>query len=289
MHLIDGAVAASKNAAAWALVPFLATSLAAGQSRTGPQVSPRAQSVARIEAQLRWNDERGKEAYVDARSRLTNEILAEVDGFIRESFMPRTASPDVVRRGLDELLNPRRDSFRNNFAATTDLSSGQYLIVGIEIPRGGPAEAEDAISIRAYRNDSGKFVLVTSVSDVTGTVGEIPYLIDLRVLTLPGPPVSGEFWFFSWARISPQSPPTAALRLYAFDGKRFRTVWSPAGDLLTEDYSSLVELVPGGFVVNRAVDPSGEAPHAPSLLVHEMFVPTVDGAIKVREWTSPVR
>ena len=48
------------------------------------------------------------------------------------------------------------------------------------------------------------------------------------------------------------------MRLFAFDGEKFRTVWSPA-DIIAEGAEEAVELTPNGFRFNKLFDPTGRA------------------------------
>lgn len=273
----------------WVILSLILIGTGFAQDRGEPRQVPGSQrSIADLEHQLRWNDQTGKSRYAAEGAKTTEELLARVDEFISARFLPRTARAEDVSAELDALLNPAKDYYTTCFALVADLPSGHFLIAGIEIPRGGPAVAEDAVSIRAYKNINGRFALVSSTSDLRSSSQVNPYLSDLHGLALPPPPVSGEFWFVAWARIPPQSPPTVALRLYGFDGVKFRTIWAPR-DFLTNNVRTAVDLLAGGFIVKRAVDPSGIAPYSPSAIVHELYVPTPGGVQITRQWTTPIQ
>ena len=129
------------------------------------------------------------------------------------------------------------------------------------------------------------FVAVSSSCDLHSADSENPTLSSLRATALPAP-TPDEFWFAAWAQVIEQSPPTAAMRVYAFDGKVFRTIWA-AKDFLTEsDLGKAVELTTGGFVLTKLFDPTGNHPHSPGIVIHEQYALTPDGPLKVTEWRT---
>jgi hypothetical protein len=82
---------------------------------------------------------------------LTNHIFAEVDGFVADSIQPNMAMNQVTA-ALDTLLNRQRGSTSNSVALTTNLPDGPFLIIGVELERGGSAVEENAISFRLSKS-----------------------------------------------------------------------------------------------------------------------------------------
>ncbi len=193
--------------------------------------------------QLRWHDDSSREQYLRARDNATNQVFGRLDGFVSQSLKPNATTAGRVKLSVDAQLGRREGDLGENIAFTPTLASGKFLIVGVDVPRGGPAIAEDAISIRAYRNDKNQFGLLAETgSDLDGHF--------LNAKAFPTAPVAGEFWLIAWGDQPPRTPYTVALRIYAFDGSSFRTVWSP-DDIVTRNVSSAVRLTPTGFSLDR--------------------------------------
>jgi hypothetical protein len=193
-----------------------------------------------------------------------------------------------VTAALDRLLNHQAGSGLKSVALTANLPTGLFLIVGVELERGGGAIDEGAISFRAYQDQSGRFVFVAATDDIRSDIQGIPFLCCVYAKSLSSLPVTGEFWFVAWARANVQSPPTIALRLFTFDVQQFRTLWSPP-DVLTRDLNNAVQIHPPGFIVNRAFDSSGQAAHSPDVIIHEQYALSVNGPVKITETQEPNR
>ena len=256
---------------------WLPTANAQAPQQTTP--ASHADAVARLSKQLRWHSEAESKQYDAVRDQVTQQVLGEIDGFISDNFHPGTATADQVKAGLDGLLGYKLGGVIYNVAFLANLPSGKFLIAGIELWRGGRAIADDAVSIRAYKETGNKFVLAASTDPLSGVVS-------LCVKVLPDPPVPGELWLMALADRPALAPPTVVMRLYAFDGEKFRTVWSPE-DIVTEGAESAVQLTSGGFTVNKLFDPTGGAPHSPSVVIHEQYTLAADGPHMVKEWKAP--
>ncbi len=267
-----------------ALLPFsLFASVAPAQGQTA--AAERASRIASLSNQLRWHDEVGRQRYAAARDGLTRQILNEIDGFISDSFRPDNATADQVKSGLDTVLGKKQGDRRNNFAFLLDLPSGQFLIAGVELWRGGEAIAENAISIRAYRVAESKFVPVADASDLSSSYPDNPYLEDLHASVLTTPSAAEGFWFIVLADVPPQSPPSVAVRIYAFDGEGFRAIWVPK-NILAETVESAVQITDDGFILQRLVDKSGVAAHSPETVVHERYLVSAEGVQKLNAWET---
>ncbi len=257
------------------------------QAQQGAAAKRHAAVVAKLSKQLRWNDEPSHQRYLAARNQATQQLLSEIDGFISDNFQPGTATADQVKAGLDILLGYNNKSGGNNFAFSVSLPSGKFLVAGVEIWRGGRAMAEDAVSIRAYKETGNKFVLAASTGDLHASDAEDPFqvLVSLCLRVLPNPPVPGELWLMASADVNVQAPPMVAMCLIAFDGEKFRTVWSPEA-IVAEGSDSAVQFTPGGFTVNKLFDSSGEAALAPNLVIHDQYTLAADGPHMVGEWKT---
>lgn len=267
------------------LAAFVGTLLIA--QAAGAQISSsRAERVAKLFAQLRWDDEAGYKRYLASRDEVTHALLREVDRFIAESFSS-AVSPGDVKDGLDRLFGYKQGMAINNVAFSADLPGGTFLIVGVEIWRGGRAIAENAMSFRAYRHDSDRLTFVGATEDLHGGDATYDALDWLHVRRIDRPPVSSECWFLGWAMVPPRSPYTIAMRAYAFDGEAFRTVWKPL-DVVVTSIEAAVDVEPTAFVVNSLFSVDGNPLHATEIK-HEQFALTRDGPVVVAEWRTTIQ
>jgi hypothetical protein len=245
--------------------------------------------VAELRQRLQWHGEADRNRYLAERDALTAKAFSEVDSFLVERFQSADLTSIGVKDELDTLLGADPGTrISSNVAFLASLPSGRFLIVGIEIWRGGGAINEDAISFRAYRVQGRRLTFVASSQELRSSDPDNPYLIDLRAKAIERPPVQSEFWFIGFAKVPPQSPPTIAVRLFAFDGQRFRTVWTPM-DLLVPSLDAAVVMTSSGFQVDQLFDPTGKAGHSPTEVIHLQFAVTLDGPQKVAEWRNPRR
>ena len=272
--------------------------------------------IADLAKHLRWHGQAEGREYVRIRDDVTSNLLTEIDGVVTDSFRPGV-QPGQVRSGLDALLGYKEGDGFHNVAFVADIAGEQYLIVGVELWRGPEVRAPDsaaaptepplpdaaarpptlpgeelpgqawgnAISFRAYRATGDRLI---AVGNQGFAVSDDPDHVILCCLTATvlATPVSGEFWFAAWAQVVEQSPPIVAFRVYAFDGKTFRTVWA-AKDFMAESVlTKAIDVTSNGFVLNRLFDPTGHAAHSPGIVIHEQYALTPNGPQKVTEWTT---
>lgn len=240
-----------------------------------------AEKIKALVQQLRWRDEAGLERYESTKDRITSEILSDVDGFISDTFKPSSATLEFVRAGLNALLGYKSGDIWHNTAYAVDLAQGHFLIAGVELSGGSDAIDDDAISFRAYRQTGNKFLL-TAHAEVIRAVA------DWHVKALAQTPVPNEFWFLVAADSTPQAPPTVAIRLCAFDGQQFHTVWQPK-NIVAESAEKAVEVTDEGFIVDSLFDTTGGAASSPSVIIHERYVLTPELPQKTAEWRTDVQ
>jgi hypothetical protein len=90
--------------------------------------------------------------------------------------------------------------------------------------------------------------------------------------------VGNEFWFLAWAEGHSSA---IKLRLFGFDGTRFRLV-STTSEIIVPELDRAVQMTPdGGFTVRRKSDEYGG-------VVVEQYAVTADGPRKVSEWKTDV-
>ena len=96
-------------------------------------------------------------------------------------------------------------------------------------------------------------------------------------------PIGTEFWFIAWAQLPGAAPPTATTRLFAFDGERFRTLWT-TDPFVTPYIDQAVEVTQDGrFTLRRMPDFKGMT------VINEQYAVTADGPQKVTEWETERR
>src|SRR4249919_3299887 len=99
----------------------------------------RVESVGRLLKELRWHDNKSHQQYLRIKDERTKRLLSEVDGFVTESYSPGTATADQVKAGLDALLGHKKGDMTESTALSVSLPTGQFLVVGVEVTRGGGA------------------------------------------------------------------------------------------------------------------------------------------------------
>jgi len=242
--------------------------------------------VRQLSSALRWKDAEGHKKYLRTKESTTKRLLNEVDRFIMASFLPSSTTVGQVKAGLDALLGHTKGEGRDSAAFSMKLPAGDFIVIGVELPRGGGTIAEDAISFRAYKENGNKFVRVADTEYVhSGDVSEEGWepLASLNVKSFPVSPVASEFWFLAWAEVPPKAPPTVTMRLIAFDGEKFRTVWT-SDDFIAPYMNQAVEVTQdSGFILSRMPDPRANN------IVNEKYVVTADGPQKVNEWETERR
>jgi hypothetical protein len=265
---------------------WLAVSGSAVSAQTPATPVNRVENVARLLKELRWSTNEGHEDYLRIKNDTTKRLLTEVDGFIAEAFSPRSTTTDQVRAGLDALLNNAKGSMQQSVAFPVNLPIGHFLIIGVEIPRGGGAIPEDAISFRAYREAGDHF---QAVADVDYPRDGPPYdsveiLAFVNAKPLSSQPIGTEFWFMAWAQLpSASSPPIVTTRLFGFHGERFRTLWT-TDPFNTPYIDQAVEITrDGGFTLRTM--PNSRA----FTIINKRYAVTADGPQKVTEWETQER
>jgi hypothetical protein len=265
-------------------IAFTISSAMRGQSV--PTAADHVTAVRTLLPQLQWNDDKTHAGYDMTKDATTGRLLKEIDAFIIDSFQPATVTEGQVSAALARLLNPTAAVAGTTPVFLVTLSNGgRFLIVDLDLPRGGRAIREDAVSFRAYRDDGTHFTFVAEAHDLHSSDANSPFLNHLSAMFVSQPPVSGEAWFFAVAEVPPHAPPLVAIRLYAFDGRTFRTVWA-SNDVMAEGSNSVIELNGTGFVLNTLIDPTGQAAGSPTVVRHEQYSLTATGPAKVTDWQT---
>jgi hypothetical protein len=250
----------------------------------------RAANVAQLLNDLRWHDTDSREHYLQIREERTQRLLREIDGLIAETLSSRSATPTTLQAGLDALLGHKRGDLQQSAAFLVTLPVGRFLVIGVEVTRGGGAIPENAFSFRAYRDNGTSFAFVSAIDfppgDLSGNeLDDWSTNGFLQVKSLLTRPVRSEFWFLEWGIVSSAVPPIVMMRLVAFDGDHFRIVWAPKNF----EAESPVTLTVDGFTTHKLFDPIGGAAGSPTVVINERYALTVDGPQKIGEWKEPRR
>ncbi len=212
------------------------------QNQRGPTSIPGLKSqIERLKSRLRWSDESSRKEYRANRAQVTNQIWTLIDSFVAQTYNSSNISPEQLKSTLNSLLGHKSGDVENTVVLPVDILAGKFVIVGLEVTRGGGAIAENGMSFRAYGKVYGRWTLLSHVE----LEPEYDFLVDLNALALPqGFP--GTFGFIAWADEPPLAPHEEIVRVYNFDGQEFTTVWAPK-TFITAPVSSFVTLTSTGF------------------------------------------
>ena len=189
---------------------------------------------------------------------VTDRLRGEVDGYIQAAVNATEGSQRIQAR-LRTLLaehTPNPEYGDLPFARVADLRAARSLIVAYTIVRG---PHHDSATIRGYRSDLDRFELVATTGDDFD--GYNMFKTELAS------PLRGEFWLLAWGQASTFNGKKVRLRVYAFDGQSFRTVWEP------EDmFNATLRITKSGFAIDHEVRPDE---------IHDEYLLTPDGPIKI--------
>lgn len=248
---------------------------------TAQQANAPTNRVAKIRTltqQLRWRKGGDLKHYEAIKDNVSQSLFRELDAYISQNF-PADSTAAQVRAGLDEVLEVKNGDLIQNVVFSSDLPAGRFLIVGIELEGAGTNDLNeygDRICFRAYQASGRRLVYVANSGNMSDSA-----LTALHALPLRAPQVGGDSWFIAWADVPPQSPYTIAIRLYAFDGKKFRTVWAPP-NIIAAGIDTAVQVEPGGalFTVNQMPTWTSQD------IVHEQYAVSASGPKKIKEWET---
>jgi len=249
-----------------------------GAAAQQPDRTDHAALIKMLSDELRPHEGAGLDHYAAIKEGVSRDLLDELDAFVCVGF-PGESTAAGVKAKLDAALDRKEGDLEQNVVFWADLPLGRFLVIGVELQGAGTNATEgygNRVLFRAYKQSGGKFVYVASVENLASSA-----LAGLNAEILKGAPVEGEFWFIAWADVPPLAPFKIATRIYAFDGKSFRTVWEPE-NFIASSIRDAVQATPDGrgFVVN-------EMPNFQSQTInHEQYYLTADGPQKVGEWTS---
>jgi hypothetical protein len=224
-------------------------------------------ALAEMSRQLRWNDAESHAQYDLIKDKVTDRLLTTVDGFVASGRLIG-ANGAAVKEAIDMLLVDFKSPALGNVAFWTELPSGRYLLLGLDVSRLSGATLDDAIAFRAYRESNGRLLYASQAArDLDGWVLE-------KLFALPSITGEQDRRFMVLVRApSIGTPYLLKARLYTFDGSAFRALWT-SDDFRTDYIESAVRKTATGFAVQR-YDKQNPAAWR---FVEDEYIQTPDGA-----------
>ena len=171
----------------------------------------------------------------------TRSVQQELDRYVSTGFAAETARSEDIQAALTELLSNQPEDPEHSgkpYARVADLRFGKSLVTAYMLARGGEAVNDSSVTIRGYKIVEGKYQLTaTTGSDLDG------YGLFTHELESP---VSGESWLFVWGPQFGFNGTKMRMRVFAFDGATFRTIWAP-----DDMYSATVHFTSSGFTIDH--------------------------------------
>jgi len=156
---------------------------------------------------------------VKAMNAVASQIESEMDAYIARAVRPSDVHPGLLEKRLCKILGNAADDAPPVFV--TGGREGQSLIVAYTLWKGGmTGVGGTSVTVRAYAARQGAFLFVAATGeDLDGYAG-------VAVIKLHSP-VPNESWLLVSGHMTGADGPNIRMRLYAYDGARFRTAWAP--------------------------------------------------------------
>jgi len=149
-----------------------------------------------------------------------SQIHGEVDAYLARAVDPNHFDGKSVEQGLKQVL---AHAFYDNPPSAFVLNSekGPSLIVVYALGKGTlMGQGGTSVTLRAYNAAQGRFKLADLTGDNLDGYG------DVSVKKLHSP-VPDEMWMLVWGHMTGANGPNIRMRVYAYGGKKFRTMWMP--------------------------------------------------------------
>lgn len=155
-----------------------------------------------------------REAAID---RLISQINGDIDAYIFRSVDPKDINPRVLRQSLNRIL---ADVCLPPIFISTS-TEGHSLILAYTLSKAGRMGRQGtAVTVRAYNLVDQHFEL----SDYTGSDMDGNGGVSVKEL---GTPIQGQIWLIASGYMTGANGPDSLMRVYAYDGKKFKAMWSP--------------------------------------------------------------
>ena len=191
--------------------------------------------------QIREESRKAAEARDTAMDQVVSDIHAEVDTYISRLVDPKHVDLDrkLVEQGLKEILSHLYQD-QPPYAFVLNSAKSRSLMVVYVVPKGVlMGEGATSVTVRAY-NTTGS---VVKLADFTGDDMDGYGNVSVKELHSS---VSDETWLLVWGYMTGANGPNVRMRVYAYNGKKFRTMWMPANDWGT----FTINVTDNGFTVD---------------------------------------
>jgi hypothetical protein len=169
-----------------------------------------------------------------------SHIHSEVDAYLFSIVDPKQQI-DLERKQAEQGLNqilPKVDATPSVFALDSDKDSS--LILAYLLHKGTlMGSGSTSVMLRAYRmTDSG-----VALSDFAGSDLDGYGRVSVKELHSPIP---DEAWLLVWGYMTGANGPNVRMRVYAYNGTKFRTMWMPENAWAT----FTIEVTDDGFTID---------------------------------------
>ena len=220
-------------------------------------------------ARLHTGFDQIQDAEVDAVriQRLENELTARihtvVDAFVAEAFDPRRIDRKTVAESVRRVF-PRAALYDPVFAFVGEMpGGGRRLAIVYSLLKDHNGHAS-SLTVRMYEEVDARFRYVDAI-------GGFDHYSSISVVELR-PPVVGDMHFLVWGKVTTANGPNTGMRIYAYDGQRFRTVWEPEN--VWGNFT--VDVQPRGFTVKGSY-------YREDRLRDEEYLLTADGVLLIKQ------
>lgn len=191
------------------------------------EMSPAARAAERAgkmkelssQLQVRNQDDAGRYT-PEFRDRLTAQARELLRGQVQDTLDEFGGDANALLRTLKLLAaSPPPEYSEAPYAFRTPIWGVPVVIIGFELERGGVGAPETKVFMQAYRKGLTGWELAAETGDDFDH-----YRLNVKQLTSPLP---DEVWFLAYGDLTGYNGHKIRFRIYAFDGERFTTVWSP--------------------------------------------------------------
>ncbi|MCE5310967.1 MAG: hypothetical protein LLG20_25270 [Acidobacteriales bacterium] len=150
---------------------------------------------------------------------VASQIHKEIDAYVASAVRPGRVDPSAVQQGLKWILGTAGDGSPAAFVIDGDAPPS--LIVAYTVLKGTlMGQGATSVTLRAYTASQGEYrFAATTGEDMDGYT-------DISLAKLHSP-VPQKIWLLLSGRMTGANGPNIRMRLYAYDGTRFQTVWAP--------------------------------------------------------------
>jgi hypothetical protein len=193
----------------------------AQETRPTARAAERAAKLKELSSQLQVSNQEDAIRYTpEFRDKLTGQARELLRMQVQETLDESGGDADALLRAL-KLMAPSPPSEYTGASNVfrTLIWGVPVAITGFELDRGGAGAPETKVFMQAYRKGLTGWALTAETGDDFDS-----YRLNVKQLTSPR---FGEVWFLAYGDLTGYNGHKIRLRIYAFDGEKFTTVWSP--------------------------------------------------------------